>query len=34
MGDLFDGYGSQKVTRPVSGATPWDETVADLASAD
>lgn len=33
MGDLFDGYGSQKVARPVSGATPWDEMFADVASA-
>ncbi|PPG49359.1 MULTISPECIES: circularly permuted type 2 ATP-grasp protein [unclassified Rathayibacter] len=32
MGDLFDGYGSQKVERPDTGAAPWDEMFADVAS--
>ncbi|AZZ50638.1 MULTISPECIES: circularly permuted type 2 ATP-grasp protein [Rathayibacter] len=32
MGDLFDGYGSQKVERPRTGASPWDEMFADVAA--
>jgi len=32
MGDLFDGYGSQKVERRRAGAPPWDEMFADVAA--
>ncbi|NQX28830.1 circularly permuted type 2 ATP-grasp protein [Microbacteriaceae bacterium VKM Ac-2854] len=32
MGDLFDGYGSQKVQRRRKGAPPWDEMFAGISN--